>query len=102
MDTKLIIGLIVGATLGGFGGFTVGQSSGVGMSKNDVAETEEMMKTAEATMDTMGKQMLSSGAIMQELGMKYNDQTLISNGKDLVILGEKSQKVTEKNNKMME
>jgi hypothetical protein len=44
--------------------------------------------------------MLESGAMMQELGMKYNDETLVSSGKDLVIMGQKSQKETEKSNKM--
>ncbi|MFA5830919.1 MAG: hypothetical protein WC878_03770 [Candidatus Paceibacterota bacterium] len=101
MDSKIIIGLVIGIALGGFGGFTMGQSSGAGVSADKVAETEEMMKTAEASMQEMGKQMLSGGAMMQELGMKYNDDVLISTGKDFIILGEKSQKETEKSNKMM-
>jgi hypothetical protein len=101
MDSKIIIGLVIGIALGGFGGYAMGQSSGSGISKDEIAKTEEMMKTAEASMQEMGKQMLASGTVMQELGMKYNDETLTSTGKDLVILGEKSQKETEKSNKMM-
>jgi hypothetical protein len=101
MNSKIIIGLVIGVALGGFGGFTMGQSSGAGVSTDKIAETEEMMKTAEASMQEMGKQMLASGEMMQELGMKYNDETLVSTGKDLVIMGQKSQKETEKSNKMM-
>ncbi|MCX6738499.1 MAG: hypothetical protein NT098_00410 [Candidatus Parcubacteria bacterium] len=101
MDSKLIIGVVIGIALGGFGGFTIGQSSGSGASSEKIAETEKMMKTAETSMQEMGKQMLSNGAMMQELGIKYSDETLVSSGKDLVIMGQKSQKETEKSNKMM-
>jgi hypothetical protein len=101
MDSKIIVGVVIGVLLGGFGGYMVGQTSDAGMSGENIAQTEEMMKTAEASMQEMGKQMLASGVMMQELGTKYNDETLISTGKDFVILGEKSQKETEKSNKMM-
>ncbi len=101
MDSKIIIGAVIGILLGGFGGYSIGQTSGTGASSDKIAKTEEMMKTAETSMQEMGKQMLSSGAMMQELGIKYSDETLVSSGKDLIIMGQKSQKETEKSNKMM-
>ncbi len=89
----IILSVIVGAALGGFGGFTAGkQASAIGMTDTEVHELIEMMTSEGKSMMAMGKMMQEGGAMLEERGTTYNDQQMIIKGKDLMALGAKSEK----------
>ena len=90
--TKIIVGIIIGLALGGFGGYTVGQGGNTGVNSAQVQEMTDMMKDDGAQMEKMGGMMMDMGAIMEESGVKYKDDELVMKGKDLSVNGMKHQK----------
>lgn len=91
MDKVIIAGMIA-LIIGGGGGFFVGQSS-VDTQKNDkqLQDSVVMMKDQAKSIEQMSSMMKSGGAMMQEMGMKYKDDVLVQQGKDMQAIGEKNQ-----------
>ena len=89
----IILSVFIGAALGGFGGYTAGkQASDIGMTEGEVHELIEMMASEGKSMMQMGKVMQEGGAMLEERGTTYKDQQMIIKGKDLQVLGAKSEK----------
>lgn len=88
-NTTLVIGII--ALLVGVG---TGYSFGKGPSNNSsntkkLSDSVSMMKEQSVSIQKMGEMMVSSGTLMQEIGMKYKDDAVITKGKDLEVVGNK-------------
>lgn len=91
--TTIILSVIVGVALGGFGGFVTGKQTGdVGMTDAEVHNLIGMMTAEGKSMTEMGKMMQEGGTILEERGVKYNDQEMVMKGKDLKAVGAKSEK----------
>ncbi|MDP3800181.1 MAG: hypothetical protein Q8Q90_02040 [bacterium] len=90
---NIIIIIIVAVVAGGIG-YAFGGSSG-DMQDKKLQESITMMKEQSGNIQKMAEMMKTSGTIMQELGMKYKDETAIEKGKDLQIVGEKYVKENE-------
>jgi hypothetical protein len=90
-STGLIIGVIAGIALGGFGGYVTGQKSAASVSDVQVAEMTRMMKSDGAQMMKMGGMMMAAGTMMEERGVKISDQEMMMMGKDLSASGKKHQ-----------
>ena len=91
--TTIILSVIVGVALGGFGGFTAGKkSNNSGMTDKEVHELIEMMSSEGKSMMEMGKMMQEGGSMLKERGVKYNDQEMSMKVKDLEVVGAKSEK----------
>ncbi len=91
--STIILSVIVGAAIGGFGGFTAGKkTSDNGASDAKMHELIEMMTSEGKSMMTMGKMMQEGGTILEERGTKYSDQEMVIKGKDLKAVGVKSEK----------
>lgn len=91
---NIIIIIIVAVVAGGIG-YAFGGSSG-GMQDKKLQESITMMKEQSGNIQKMAEMMKSNGVVMQELGMKYKDETAIEKGKDLQAVGEKYVKENEK------
>jgi uncharacterized membrane protein len=91
--TIIILSVIIGVALGGFGGFTAGKKAGdVGTTDAKVHELIEMMSSEGKSMMAMGKMMQEGGSLLEERGIKYSDQEMVIKGKDLKAVGIKSEK----------
>ncbi|MEK7629422.1 MAG: hypothetical protein AAB394_02750, partial [Patescibacteria group bacterium] len=55
-----------------------------------------MMKEQSVSIQKMAEMMKSGGVTMQELGMKYKDESAVEKGKDMQAIGEKYVKENEK------
>lgn len=88
--TRIVLGVIVGLALGGFGGYTMGtkESSNVSVTAQ-VEQMTEMMKEDGVAMARMGGMMMNAGKMMEEGGTKYGDQAMVMMGKDLSANGKK-------------
>jgi hypothetical protein len=90
MNNNTIIGVIIGIALGGIGGyFTAKQTYDVGMSKTEMNDMMKMMTDDGARMEKMGTLMMDGGMMMQERGAKYQDEEMVSKGKDMEVNGKK-------------
>ena len=88
-----VIGIVIALIIGG----GIGYSAGKGMNNNGVQTKElqdsvAMMKEQSASIQKMAELMKSSGAAMQEMGMMYKDDSAVSGGKDLEMMGDKYMK----------
>jgi hypothetical protein len=88
-STNIILGVIVGLVLGGFGGYTTGQKSSATINAAQVQQMTDMMKADGERMEKMGGMMMSAGTIMQEKGTTYKDDAMLMMGKDLGANGKK-------------
>ena len=89
----IILSVIIGVALGGFGGFTAGKkTSSGGVTDAKVHELVEMMSAEGESMMAMGKMMQEGGTMLEERGIKYSDQEMVIKGKDLKAIGAKSEK----------
>ena len=95
-----IIGILIALIIGGGIGYSFGKgmSSG-GADSKKLQDAITMMKEQSTSIQKMAEMMKSSGVLMQDLGMKYNDDSLLSKGKDLEAVG---QKYVEENTKAIE
>ena len=84
---KNTITIIIVAVLALGGGYFLGGSGNVSESK--LQDSVDMMKEQSANIKKMAEIMKSSGLSMQEMGMKYSDDGLVADGKDLQAIGEK-------------
>ncbi len=70
------------------GGYWFGKSS-VDMGTNATQDSIAMMKKQSVSIQQMSALMQSGGMMMQELGVKYGNDIMISKGKDLEVVGKK-------------
>ncbi|MFA5933831.1 MAG: hypothetical protein WC795_01230 [Candidatus Paceibacterota bacterium] len=106
-NTTLVIGIIIALIIGSGIGFSLGKGSSKNTSdEKKLQDSISMMKEQSLSIQKMGEMMISSGVIMQEAGMKYKDDEIIANGKDLEAIGNKyikeNTKSTEKDSSMKE
>ena len=87
----IILGVVMGIALGGFGGYTAGQKGTDTVNAKQVSDMTMMMKLDGANMEKMGGLMMEAGAMLQDRGTKYNDQEMVMKGKDLSVNGAKHQ-----------
>lgn len=87
--TSIILGVVIGLAIGGFGGYTTGQKSATTINAAQVQQMTDMMKTDGERMGKMGGMMMSAGTMMQEKGTTYKDDTMVMMGKDLEANGKK-------------
>lgn len=90
MNTTTIVSAIVALVIGIGGGYVIG-NSGVGTKtdSNELRDAISMMNSQSEDIMHMGGMMKMMGMSMQEMGMKYKDDVLVSQGKDLQAVGEK-------------
>ncbi|MDP3764029.1 MAG: hypothetical protein Q8Q95_00195 [bacterium] len=91
---NVIIIIIIAVVAGGIG-YTIRGSNG-GMQDKKLQDSISMMKEQSGSIQKMAEMMKTSGTVMQEMGMKYKDETAIEKGKDLQAVGEKYVKENEK------
>lgn len=89
--TGIIVGVIMGGALGGFGGYTAGQKEADGVNAKQVAEMTSMMKADGERMEKMGVLMMDAGAMLTDRGTKHSDEEMTMMGKDLSVNGAKHQ-----------
>lgn len=89
---KIIIAALVALIIGSGGGYIAAKST-VDTQKSDkeLADAVSMMNEQSASIRQMSDMMKSGGMLMQEVGMKYKDDTLVAQGKDMAAIGEKNQ-----------
>ena len=86
-NSTVAIIVIVALGLGYFAGTS---SAGMGSAlPSEINDSIVMMKKQSASIEKMGEMMKTSGSMMQEFGIKYNDGMMISQGKDLEAVGTK-------------
>lgn len=94
---RTVIGIVIALIIGG----GIGYSAGKGMNNNG-AQTKElqdsvtMMKEQSVNIQKMAELMKSSGVAMQQMGMTYKDDSAVSGGKDLEMMGDKYMKANVK------
>ncbi len=101
----LVFGIIIALIIGGGGGYLFGKGANDnGAQTKELQDSIAMMKEQSTKIQKMGEMMKSGGIMMQEMGMKYNDDVAVSNGKDLEAIGgkyiEENVKATEKDTSM--
>ncbi len=90
MNKNTIIVIVLTFIVAGGLGYSVGMNSeGMTTSAKDIEESIAMMKDQAVSIEQMGEMMKLSGVMMQEFGVKYNDDMMMSKGKDLEAVGEK-------------
>jgi hypothetical protein len=90
MENKTIATLLITLIIAGSGGYMFGKSSVSSVVSTKGGEDSiRMMKEQSVSIQRMGEMMSSSGLMMQELGLKYKDEGMISAGKDLEMVGAK-------------
>ncbi len=91
---KNIIIIIIVALVTGDIGYAIGGSGNMEDSK--LQDSITMMKEQSVSIQKMAEMMKSGGVTMQELGMKYKDESAVEKGKDMQAIGEKYVKENEK------
>ena len=90
--TTVLAALIIGGVAGYFAG------NGATANSSDAKALQEsvvMMKEQSASIQEMAQLMQSSGTLLQDMGMKYSDESAVNKGKDLSAVGTKYMKVEE-------
>ncbi|MEK7109018.1 MAG: hypothetical protein AAB919_01110 [Patescibacteria group bacterium] len=87
---NIIVAAVIALVLGAGGGYVTGKSS-VNTQQNDkqLQDAVTMMKSQSSNIKQMGDMMKSGGTMMQDMGMKYKEDTLVQQGKDMQAIGEK-------------
>lgn len=90
MNTTTILSIVVALVIGLGGGYAAG--SGTAGTQNDPKELQDavsMMNTQSASIKQMSAMMKAGGVSMQDMGMKYKDDTLVEKGKDMQAIADK-------------
>lgn len=93
---KNILIAVVIFVLAGSGGYLVAKAGNT--SAQDAKKIQDsiiMMKEQSTTITKMGEMMKTNATMMQEAGMKYNDESMQMSGKDMRALAEKYMKDNE-------
>jgi hypothetical protein len=81
---SIVIALIIG---GGVGYFSGKGTNNTQVQSRELQDSITMMNTQSATIQKMAEIMKSSGVMMQEIGMKYENTDTVTKGKDLEMMG---------------
>ncbi|MDP1690224.1 MAG: hypothetical protein Q8L52_03425 [bacterium] len=87
---KSILSIVLALVIGAGGGYVTGK--GAVNTQGDVKKLQDvtsMMNEQSASIKQMSEMMKTTGLSIQDMGMKYKDDTLVSEGKDLQAVGEK-------------
>ncbi len=87
---KSILGIIVALIIGAGGGYVTGK--GAVDTQGDAKKLQDvtsMMNEQSTSIKQMSEMMKTTGLSMQDMGMKYKDDALVADGKDLQAVGEK-------------
>jgi|CXWL01.1.fsa_nt_gi hypothetical protein len=87
---KSILGIVAALVIGAGGGYVTGK--GADNSQTDVKKLQDvtsMMNEQSTSIKQMGEMMKTTGLSIQDVGMKYKDDALVAEGKDLQVVGEK-------------
>ncbi|MFA6414769.1 MAG: hypothetical protein WC217_00600 [Candidatus Paceibacterota bacterium] len=88
-----IAGVLVAFIIGGGAGYFAGNgANSSGVESKKLQESIVMMKEQSASIQDMAQMMQSNGTFLQDIGMKYNDETTVSKGKDMEAIGAKYMK----------
>lgn len=90
-NSTTILAIIISLSLGGVGGYFVGQNGASTVNAAQVQQMTDMMKTDGASMEKAGGMMVQAGSLLQDRGTKYNDQEMVMMGKDLSSVGKQHQ-----------
>lgn len=83
------IGMIITLIIGGAIGYVVKPSVDTSVTDKKLADAVVMMKEQSVAIKTMTDMMKSDGTMMQDLGAKYKDDTLMNMGKDMGMMSAK-------------
>lgn len=86
----LVLGIVAALVVGGGIGYSLGKGTNNNeAAAKDLQDSITMMKDQSTTIQKMAEMMKLSGAVMQEMGIKYHDNEAVSDGKDLEMMGGK-------------
>ncbi len=89
-NIALVLGIIIALIVGGGAGYSFGKSANDnGAQAKELKDSIAMMKEQSTKIQKMGEMMKSGGIMLQEMGMKYNDDGAVAKGKDMEAFGEK-------------
>ncbi len=87
---NIIVGAIIALIIGGAVGFFVGKNSEVSsVDAKKLQDVTTMMNQQSSSIKQMGEMMRTYGLSVQDMGMKYKDESLVASGKDLQAIAEK-------------
>ena len=90
---KTIIAVIITLVIAGGAGYMMGSGTKSNdTSAKELGESIAMMKQQSLSIKQMSDMMKSGGLMLQELGTKYKDDTIVGQGKDMIIVAEKYMK----------
>lgn len=87
---KSILGIIVALVISAGGGYVTGKGAvDTQADAKKLQDVTSMMNEQSTSIKQMSEMMKTTGLSMQDMGMKYKDDTLVAEGKDLQAVGEK-------------
>lgn len=87
---KSILSIIVALVIGAGGGYVTGKGADTTQTDGKKLQEVTAMMNEQATgIKQMGEMMKTTGLSIQDMGMKYKDDSLVAEGKDLQAVGEK-------------
>jgi len=87
---KSILGIVGALIIGVGGGYVTGKGTvDTQEGAKKLQEVTSMMNEQSTSIKQMGEMMKATGLSIQGMGMKYKDDTLVSEGKDLQAVGER-------------
>lgn len=96
MQNNTLITLVVTLIIAGGGGYLVGKGAGGDTTDaKSLQASVAMMNEQAVSIQQMGEMMQSNGLMMQELGVTYKDEKLVSSGKDLEVVGANHMKANQ-------
>jgi flagellar basal body-associated protein FliL len=89
-NSIIILSVIISLVIGAGAGYSFRMGSGdSGEKSQKLQDSVDMMKEQSSAIKQMAGMMKTYGTAMQEAGIKYKDDEIISKGKDLEVSGEK-------------
>lgn len=89
-NTNLVLGIVVALIIGMGAGYTFGKGANDnGAKAKELQDSFTMMNEQAVTIQKMAGIMKSSGTMMREMGVRYNENAAVIKGKDLEVMGDK-------------
>lgn len=84
MKSNTLVAILITLLIAGVGGYMLGKSATGNAADTKVSDDSiSMMREQSASIKTMGEMMKVNGLMMQEAGVKYKDEIMMSAGKDM-------------------
>ncbi|OGZ54749.1 MAG: hypothetical protein A3B25_01675 [Candidatus Ryanbacteria bacterium RIFCSPLOWO2_01_FULL_48_26] len=91
--TTLLLGIVIALVIGGSVGYSFGKNANDNEARtSELQDSIAMMNEQSTNIQKMAELMKSGGEMMQEMGVKYKDDGMVSSGKDLEAIGQKYMK----------